>query len=182
MKYNIVAILDDNSSMDFTSIQKNLSRKYKLYKNTTNLYIPLLSIANIEIEKLDLIVTKVISPYKKFKIGVSNSLILNDLTNTINFSVQDKGYINKIARNIFDTLDLHGVNTKDLVYSTSFNIPISNANGNIKKALSNSDLLLDSSKDKDALIGFGKINKIEIWKQSNNKKEIPIKSYALKDF
>ncbi len=182
MKYNVVALLDENSSSEFLSIQKNLSRKYKLYKNISNLYIPLGTVYNVEFEKLDEVITKIISPYKKFRIGVGNNLVINDNTNTVSLSVEDKGYINKITRNIFDTLDLHGVNIKDCSYSTSFKMPLSNANNNIRKALSNDTLTIDSSKNKDDIISFGKINKIEIWKQVNNKKEVLIKSYVLKDY
>ncbi len=70
MKYYLVALVDDKSVDDIISIQKFLNKKYKLYKNISNLYIPLGSVSNTELDKLDEIISKILSPYKKFKVGI----------------------------------------------------------------------------------------------------------------
>lgn len=181
MKYYLVAVLDENSSDDIVDIQKNISKKYKLFKNTPCLYIPLGTVNNAEFEKLDEVITKIISPYKKFKVGIDNNLILSDEFNTVNLKVEDKGYINRIWRNMFDTLNLHGFSVRDF-NSITFNIPLSTANHNIRKASSNNGLIIDNSKSKEDFLKFAKINKIEIWKALNNKKDSIIKTYNLKDY
>ena len=61
-------------------------------------------------------------------------------------------------------------------------MPISNANNAIRKAYSNNLFTLDESKDKTDLVNFTKINKIEIWKQLNNRRDTLVKSYDLKEF
>jgi hypothetical protein len=181
MKYYIVALLDEDSSTDIISIQKNISRKYKLYKNLSSLYIPLGSVSNVEFDKLDELVTKIISPYKKFKVGIENNLILSEDFNTVNLKVEDKGYINRISRNLLDTLSLHGFSVKDFSLNT-FNIPLSTANHNVRKASTNNSLIIDSSKTKEDLFKFVKINRLEIWKSLSNKKDALVKSYSLKEY
>jgi len=98
MKYYLVALLDEGYTNEILDIQKNISKKYKLYKNSSNFYIPLGSVSSIEIEKLDELVTKIIHPYKKFKVGIDNNLMLSEDLSTLNLKVEDKGYINRISR------------------------------------------------------------------------------------
>lgn len=181
MKYYLVALLDEGYTNEILDIQKNISKKYKLYKNSSNFYIPLGSVSNIEIEKLDELVTKILNPYKKFKVGIENNLMLSEDLSTLNLKVEDKGYINRISRILMDTLNLHGFQVKDFT-TTNFNIPLVSANHNIRKAFSNSGLTIDNSKNKEDFFKFVKINKIEVWKQLNNKKDSVIKSYNLKEY
>lgn len=182
MKYYLVALIDDNSTDNIVSIQKFLNKKYRLYKNISNLYIPLGSVSNAELDKLDEIIQKILSPYKKFKVGINNDIFINDTTNTVNLKVRDKGYINQISRAIFDMLNTHNITSKDFSSYEYFNMPISNANNAIRKAYTNNSFVIDNSKEKCELINYTKIGKIEIWKQLNNRKDTLIKSYPLKDF
>lgn len=182
MKYYLVALIDDNSADNIISIQKLLNKKYRLYKNISNLYIPLGSVSNAELDKLDDIVKKVLSPYKKFKVGIDNDVYINDTSNTVNLKVKDKGYINKISRNMFDMFNTYGINVKDFSTLSYFNMPISNANNAIRKACANNIFTLDSSKEKTDLINYTNINRIEVWKQLNNRRDTIVKSYTLKDF
>ena len=182
MKYYLVATIDENFIDDIQSIQRFLNKKYRVYKNISNLYIPLGSVTNADFDKLDEIIKKIISPYKKFRVGIDNDIYINDTSNTVNLRVKDKGYINKISRSLFDTLDTHGINAKDFSNLTYFNMPISNANNAIRKACANNSFAIDSTKEKTDLLNFTKINRIEVWKQLNNRKDTIIKSYVLKDF
>lgn len=182
MKYYLVALVDDQSVDDIVSIQKFLNKRYKLYKNVSNLYIPLGSVSNTELDKLDEIISKILSPYKRFKVGIDNDIYINDTSNTVNLKVKDKGYINKISRSMFDMFNTYGISAKDFSNLSHFNMPISNANNAIRKAYSNNLFTLDESKDKTDLVNFTKINKIEIWKQLNNRRDTLVKSYDLKEF
>ncbi|MEG0307914.1 MAG: hypothetical protein RR891_01150 [Clostridium sp.] len=182
MKYYLVAVVDDKSIDEIISIQKFLNKKYRLYKNISNLYIPLGSVSNVELDKLDEIIKKIISPYKKFKVGIDNDIYINDTSNTVNLKIKDKGYINKICRSMFDMFTTHGISIKEFSTFTYFNMPISNANNAIRKACVNNSFSLDSSKDKTELLNFTKIDKVEIWKQLNNRRDTLVKSYSLKDF
>lgn len=182
MKYYLVATIDENFTDEIQSIQRFLNKKYRVYKNITNLYIPLGSVTNTEFDKLDELIKKIISPYKKFRVGIDNDICINDTSNTVNLKVKDKGYINKISRGLFDILDTHGISVKDFSSFSYFNMPISNANNAIRKACANNSFTFDNSKDKTDLLSFAKIDKIEVWKQLNNRKDTIVKSYSLKDF
>ncbi|WP_461613498.1 hypothetical protein [Clostridium sp. Marseille-QA1073] len=180
MKYYLVALFDESSSSGITELQRSISKRYRLYKNTPVLHIPLGVVNNNDIDKLDGVLTKMLSPYKKFKIGINNNIIFNEDSNMVGLKVEDKGYINRISRKLFDTLSLYGINIKEYNGST-FNIPISNANHSIRKASMNGNLCIDNKKSKEDFYKFIKINRFEIWKQMNNNKDI-VKSYPLKDF
>lgn len=182
MKYYLVATIDDNFIDEIQSIQRFLNKKYRVYKNISNLYIPIGSITHTEFDKLDEIIKKILSPYKKFRVGIDNDIYINDTSNTVNLKIRDKGYINKISRGLFDILDTHGINNKDFSNLDYFNMPISNANNSIRKACSNNSFSLYTSKEKTELLCFTKIDKIEVWKQLNNRKDTVVKSYALKEF
>ena len=52
MKYFLVALFDDQSNSTIQNIQRNICRKYKLYKSSPNLYIPISAITNPDVEKL----------------------------------------------------------------------------------------------------------------------------------
>lgn len=182
MKYYLVATVDSEFTEEIQSIQRFLNKKYRVYKNISNLYIPLGSINNGEFEKIDEMIKKILSPYKKFRVGIDNDIYINDTSNTVNLKIKDKGYINKISRSIFDMLDTHSISAKDFSSFSYFNMPISNANNAIRKAYTSNSFSLDPSKEKNDFLNFTKVDKIEIWKQLNNRKDTLVKSYILKDF
>lgn len=183
MKYYLVALFDEESSKSLESLQRSLLRKYKLPRNHISLHIPLETIDNPNLEKLDEVVLKLVKPYKKFKIELTGSVQFNENTNrALNLQIENKGYIKKLHRLFNDMLKLHGFNVREKVDSPLF-IPINNANlrdyhnkknNNAQPTVFN---LRESSK-KNIL----KISKIEIWRFQNSKREIPVKSYDLRNY
>ncbi|MDU2231225.1 MAG: hypothetical protein E7E40_06895, partial [Clostridium perfringens] len=77
MKYYLVALFDEESCKSLESIQRGLLRKYKLPRNHISLHIPLETIDNPNLDKLDEVVLKLIKPYKKFKIELTGSAEFN---------------------------------------------------------------------------------------------------------
>lgn len=67
MKYYLVALFDESSSSGITELQRSISKRYRLYKNTPVLHIPLGVVNNNDIDKLDGVLTKMLSPYKNLK-------------------------------------------------------------------------------------------------------------------
>jgi len=100
-KYEIflVALFDDDLILPF-KIFKRYLQKYKLYKNSPNLYISICGITNPDLEKLDVVISKIMFPYKKFKVNISNSINLSENFTQVNLKVEDKGYIYRLARTI----------------------------------------------------------------------------------
>ena len=179
MKYYIVALFDEEAYQVISPIQKNISRKFRTNRNSPQPFIPLISIENPDLDKLYPLVDKLIAPYETFRVDANDTVYPLDQTKSINLRLDNKGYIKRIARNLFDTLSLHGFNVK--CFEDNFillgnlpYVPKDNKKQTIK--LNYPDLY-----DKDNFLKL-KIKNIEIWKLPAAKKNIPIKSYELKSF
>ena len=182
MKYFLVALFDDGSNSTIQSIQKDICRKYKLYKSSPNLYIPICDITNPDLEKLDVIISKILVPYKKFKVGINNSIGLSENFSQVNLKVEDKGYIFRLARNITDTLDLHSFNVKSNDDNIDLRILLANANHIIKKSYNGGIIPVDATLNNDDFLKFAKVSRLELWKQISNKKETLVKTYELREY
>lgn len=181
MKYYIVALFDDNSYETITPIQKNLSKKFKGNRHSPQPYIALDILDNPNMDKLSMVLEKVIKPYKKFKIELCDDVIINEHMKTINLKILNEGYIKKINRSLKDTLALYGIHSKE---SQADSLALSLANltyfSRDSKKFKNDvacDLVTNAKKNITL-----KVNKFEIWKVSNNKRETCLKSYTLKAF
>ncbi|MGV8984069.1 hypothetical protein [Clostridium sp.] len=182
MKYFLVALFDDGSNTTIQNIQRDICRKYKLYKSSPNLYICVSSITNPDLEKLDVVISKIMVPYKKFKVNINNAINLTENFSQVNLKVEDKGYIYRLARIITDTLDLHGFNVKSEDDNIDLRILLANANHIIKKSYNGGSICIDSALDKDDFFKFAKVNRLELWKQVSNKKEMVVKTYNLREY
>ena len=182
MKYFLVALFDDESNSIIQNIQRDICRKYKLYKNSPNLYIPVSAITNPDLEKLDLVISKIINPYKKFKVDINNKIALSENLSQVNLKVEDKGYIFRLARSITDTLNLHGFNVDKNNDNIDLRILLANANHIIKKSQTGGNLSIDETLSQEDSFKFAKVSRLELWKQISNKKEVPIKIYNLRDY
>jgi len=182
MKYFLVALFDELSNSTVQNIQKDICRKYKLYKSSPNLYITISAITNPDLEKLDVVISKILVPYKKFKVGINNSVGLSENFSQVNLKVEDKGYIFRLARNITETLDLHSFNVKTDEDTIDLRILLANANHIIKKSYNGGSLSIDGTLNKDDFFKFLKVSRLELWKQVSNKKDTLVKTYALREY
>ena len=181
MKYYIVALFDDNSYESITPLQRNISKKFRANRNSPLPYIALEVIDNPNIEKLYTVIEKIIKPYKKFKVELCDDVSVNESMKTVNLSIVNEGYIKKISRTLRDTLALHGIFTADPEIS-DLSIALANVttfNKDTKKSTNDVACELIQKNGKNLTL---KVNALEIWKISNNKKETAIKSYQLRAF
>ena len=128
MKYYLVALFDDESYKNLSPIQKNLSKRYKANRNSPIPYIPLEVLENPNIDKLNLVIDKVLKPYKFFKVELSSKVSVSDTSKTLNLQVHDIGYIKKLSRLLSDNLKLHGFNTKSLNANENIHLTLANMN------------------------------------------------------
>ncbi|MEG1004482.1 MAG: hypothetical protein RSD13_05340 [Clostridium sp.] len=179
MKYYIVALFDDSSYEIINPIQKNVSKRFKGNRNSPAPYIALEVLDNPNVEKLNVIIEKVLKPYKKFKVELSEDLSLCEDNKTINLKINERGYIKKIDRALKDTLKLHGFNIRE---NSLDNISISLANLNYipkdKKKPNETQNSLNFKLENTTL----KIDKFQLWKVPNNKREFRLKDFELKTF
>lgn len=175
MKYYVVAVFDEDSYKNFSYTQKNLSKRFRGNRNSPAPYIPIEVIENPNLEKLEIVIEKLIKPYKLFKVQLTNEILPIDNNKTLNVKITDYGYIRRLNRIINDTLKLHSFNVLDFNSESSMYLSVANLNfipKDMKKT--NGDITYK------CVCETLKIDRIEIWKLSNNKKEIVIKSYPLK--
>lgn len=181
MKYHLVALFDKESNKLIETTQRDLCRKYRLYKTNQQFYIHIQTIIDPDMDKLDKIVTDTLAPYKKFKVQINPKFCFDKSLKTINLRVEHSGYINRIIRNITDILILNGFNIQNDPNKELY-MPIANSNYSIRKALNEDLPTAFTSKSEDICYDFAKVNRIELWKPINNKKQILIKDYVLRDY
>lgn len=185
MKYQLVALFDEESRNKVEGIQRQVCKKYRLYKSNPSIYISLSVISNPELDKLDKVITKVLSPYKKFKVNILNEISISPEAKQTGILIDKKGYISRITRGLRDTMTIHDFilnTTNENKDSTDLMISLANCNYTIKKALNHSPLLLNKSLPQEESLNFAKIDRIELWKLNNNKKDSAVKVFNLKDY
>ena len=175
MKYYLVALFDDESYKNLNPIQRNLSKRFRANRNSPTPYIPLEVVENPNIDKLDIVVDKIVKPYKNFKVQLSTEVSVSENSKTLNMKIQDVGYIKRLNRLINDTLKLYGFNVQEYNSESPLHISLANLNF-IPKDMKKIDGEVNFKTNLDTL----KIDRIELWKFSNNKRETLIKSYPLK--
>ena len=177
MKYYLVALFDDESYKNLSPVQRNLSKKYRANRNSPIPYIPLEVLENPNVDKLNVVIDKIIKPYKHFKVEVSSKVSICDSNKTLNLKIEDVGYIKRFNRLLSDNLQLHGFNVKGIETDENLQLTLANVNYNNKdnKRVINP---LDSRFNLSTL----KVNRLELWKISNTRRETLIQTYPLKDF
>ena len=167
MKYYLVALFDDVSYKNLSPIQRSLSKRFRANRNSPIPYIPLEVIENPNIDKLNSVMDKILKPYKNFNVTLCDS------NKTLNLKIENIGYIKKIDRLIADNLKLYGFNIKG-------------GNDELHLSLANINYLNKDNKKFDSVVEYKpsistlKVNRIELWKISNNRRETLIQTYPLK--
>ena len=173
MKYYLVALFDDVSYKNLSPIQRSLSKKYRANRNSPIPYIPLEVIENPNIDKLNTVIDKILKPYKNFKVELSSTVTLCDSNKTLNLKIEKIGYIKKLDRLIGDNLKMYGFNVK-------------NDNSDLHLSLANINYINRDNKKFDTEIEYKPsiltliVNRLELWKISNNRRETLIQTYPLK--
>lgn len=180
MKYYIVALFDEDSYEDINPIQKKVSKKFRANRNSPMPYIALDVLDNPNIDKLNMLIEKTLKPYKKFKIQVSDNVSFCEPLKTVNLNIEDRGYIKKIDRSLNDTLSLNGFTVKSQNLD-ELSIALGNVNY-FNKDKKQDPIMPPSQLQKDGNNLVLKITKFEIWKITNNKKEVCMKSFPLRSF
>ena len=173
MKYYLVALFDDVSYKNLSPIQRSLSKKYRSNRNSPIPYIPLEVIENPNIDKLNTVMDKILKPYKNFKVELSSTVTLCDSNKTLNLKIEKIGYIKKLDRLIADNLKMHGFNVKN--DTNDLHLSLANIN-----YINKDNKKFDTEIEYKPSISTLKVNRIELWKISNNRSETLIQTYPLK--
>lgn len=182
MKYYLVALFDDESYSAMEAIQKSICKKYKLYKNVPMLHITLETIEDPDIEKLSKVITDILKPYKKFKVETNGIICFDPPYKSVNLKIESKGYIIRLARTINDTLKLHGFTVRDNIDNWDLHVSLANTNYAVREWTGREYVAACNTAKKDGFYRLAKVERIELWKPINNRKEMLVKSFPLRDF
>jgi len=182
MKYYLVALFDKNSYSYIEEIQRTICKKYKIYKNTPMMHITLEVIGDPNMEKLNNIISDMLRPYKKFKVEINGAICFDPPYKSVNLKIENKGYIIRLARQINDTLKLHGFEVRDNIDNWDLHVALANTNYAMREWSSKEYVAACESTKKEKVHRMAKIDRIELWKPINSKREMVVKSFLLKDF
>lgn len=180
MKYYLVGLFDENSYLKMEKIQKGICEKYKMYKDIPTPCVTLEIIDDPDFDKLDAIMVDILKHYKKFRIETSGIISFDPPYKSVNLKVQEKGYIARLIRKMNETLKDNGFKVKSNTDNWNLHISLANANFSAKewsgKEYTNT---CDSTKEGEEY-ELSKIDRIELWKQINNKKDRVVRTYTLR--
>lgn len=182
MKYYLVALFNEESYCYMEQVQKRLCKKYKIYKSYPMLHITLEVIEDPEIEELSKLISSILKPYKKFKVMIDGTICFQPPYKSVNLRVESKGYIIRLMRHINDKLKMHGFKVRENIDNWDMHVSLANTNYAMRE-WSNKEYLsaCQATKDEDIKM-MATIEKIELWKPINNRKEMMVKSFPLRDF
>lgn len=182
MKYYLVALFDKESYSYMEGIQKDLSRKYKLYRNTPMLHITLEIVDEPDMDKLSKIISDILKPYKKFKVEVNGAMCFDPPHKSVNLRIENKGYIMRLERVFNDTLKLHGFKVRETINDWDLHVAVANTNFAQREWSAREYVAACSSAKKENIYKMAKIDRIELWKPINNRKEMIVASFPLRDY
>ena len=182
MKYYLVALFDKNSYSFVESIQKDICKKYKLYRKLPVLHITLEVIDDPDIDKLDKIVSDIIKPYKRFRVEINGVICFDPPYKSVNLKVENKGYITRLVRQINDTLKSNHFKVRETINDWDLHVSLANTNYAVRKwSTSEYKIACENTKNINPH-KVVRINGFELWKPINNKKTMTVKSFSLKEY
>lgn len=182
MKYYLVALFDNNSYSFVESIQKDICKKYKLYRKLPVLHITLEVIDDPNIDKLDKIVSDIMKPYKKFRVELNGVICFDPPYKSVNLKVENRGYITRLVRQINENLKLNHFKVRENVDNWDLHVSLANTNYASRKwSTSEYKIACEDAKNINPQ-KVVRINKLELWKPINNKKTMTVKSFSLKEY
>lgn len=182
MKYYLVALFDRDSYSYIEHIQRNVCRKYKLYKHMPVLHITLEVIGDPDMDKLVKIISKLLKPYKRFKVEIDGAISFDPPYKSINLKIEDKGYIIRLARQINDLLKLHKFNVRENIENWDLHVSLANTNYSIRQKSAKEYAAASETAKKENIYKMVTIDRIALWKPINNKKEMLIKNFELREY
>lgn len=182
MKYYLVALFDRDSYSYIERIQRNMCRKYKLYKHMPVLHITLEVIGDPDMDKLIKIVSKLLKPYKRFKVEINGAICFDPPYKSVNLKIENKGYIIRLARQINDLLKSYKFNVRENIENWDLHVSLANNNYSVRQWSAKEYVAACRTAKKEYIHKMVTIDRIALWKPINNKKEMLIKNFQLREY
>lgn len=180
MKYYLVALFDEDSTTYLEKLHKSIGRKvrYASSYNSNKYHIILEIVDHNDFDQCEALLLKILKSYRKFKVQTNSIDFYDAPYKTVKLSVESKGYLSRLMRNINDNFKLAGFNVRDAVEPWDFSIGI-NTPLVTKTMTKDEHARMTDRVKQDKLNTMLKIEKLEVWKPLSNKKKLVVKSYDL---
>ena len=176
MRYHLVAVLNKSSNKELESIQRPLHKKGKNFKKTPYIAIPIDQVEDPDLRSLENTLKDLLKPFRYFHVNITGKYINLAEERITGLPVSNFGYIKKIQRHLNDYMRLHGFKVaaerdeeQDFILSLS--------QDRIPRELENSANLFSEGDNQKKFL----VERIELWKSLNAKKESIVFSIPLKN-
>lgn len=176
MKYFLVAVLNRESTKDLEYIQRPLVKKGRNSKKPPYMAIPIDTIEDPDKDKLNVFLEELLKPFRYFHVDITGKYINVQDEKLTGLPVTNFGYIKKIQRHLNEYMELSGYKVsqeksddKDFIFSMSVD--------RLPKDLENTKNLFDTPDNKKMFL----VDRIELWKTMNAKKDSVVFSIPLKN-
>lgn len=177
MKYYLVAILDKESGKIIENSTRNLIKKIKPKKKTSFYGVVLDAVEDPDMPKFEELVREITKPVRRFKIDIVGNLSYDEEFKTIGLDVVNFGYIKRMARNFNSQLSLHGYKVRsEETIENKETVQLILYNGGITKDLESFQSVLKKNQG-----SIFKIDRFEIWKNFNFKRDSVVTTIPLVD-
>lgn len=180
MRYYLVGLFDENSYLEMEKIQKSICEKYKIYRDIPKLHVTLEVVDDPDFDKLDVIMVDILKHFRKFRVETNGVICFDPPYKSVNLKVEEKGYIARLVRKINETLRNNGFRVRPNIDGWDLHVSLANTNFSVKEWSSREYMNACNTAKKDGFYNLSKIDRVELWKPINNKKDMVVRTYTLR--
>lgn len=180
MRYYLVGLFDENSYLEMEKIQKSICEKYKIYRDIPKLHVTLEVVDDPDFDKLDSIMVDILKHFRKFRVETNGVICFDPPYKSVNLKIEEKGYIARLVRKINETLKNNGFRVRPNIEGWDLHVSLANTNFSIKEWSSREYMNACNTAKKDGFYNLSKIDRVELWKPINNKKDMVVRTYTLR--
>ena len=176
MRYYLVVVLDKDSNKRLDYIQRPLHKKGKNFKKSPYMAIPIDVVEDPDLTNLETTLRALLKPFRYFHVDITGKYVNLADEKITGLPVTNFGYIKKIQRHLNEYMRLNNFKvTEEREGEQDFIISMSQ--DRIPKELENSANLFDQGENRKAFL----VDRLELWKSLNAKKESIVFSINLKN-
>lgn len=176
MRYYLVVVLDKDSNKKLEYIQRPLHKKGKNFKKSPYMAIPIDIVEDPDLSRLESTLRALLKPFRYFHVDITGKYVNLAEEKITGLPVTNFGYIKKIQRHLNEYMRLHNFKvTQEREEDQDFILSMSQ--DRLPKELENTANLFDTPDNRKAFL----VDRLELWKSLNAKKESIVFSINLKN-
>lgn len=174
MKYYLVAVLSREDNKQLETLQRNLTKKSK-NKKAPYMAVVMDSVEDPDLNKLENLLREQLTPFRYFHVEMLGKYINSQEEKVTGLPVVNFGYIKMLQRHLNEYMQLAGFKVKERNDESDFIFSMSS--DKLPKVLEQVSPLFEEEDNKNKFM----VEKIELWKTMNSKKDSIVLSFPLKN-